>query len=188
MNQIFVDDKRPISIRVLFVLLIVSVLPLILTLPLDVIDIDSSQYAEISREMVEGGNPFFIRDNGRKYLDKPILTFWKISLSFFVFGYQNFAFRLPALLFTFLSFWGMFKLTELYSGSRLRAWIAVFLYALSPGLYSMVVDPKIDVYLTPYLILVHTFYYLGFKKIRITIMECISRWASVLLRRDRLRW
>lgn len=51
MNQIFVDDKRPISIRVLFVLLIVSVLPLILTLPLDVIDIDSSQYAEISREI-----------------------------------------------------------------------------------------------------------------------------------------
>ncbi|EMJ95693.1 ArnT family glycosyltransferase [Leptospira alstonii] len=164
MNQISADDKQPISVRVLFVLLIVSVLPLILTLPLDVIDIDSSQYAEISREMVEGGNPFFIRDNGRRYLDKPILTFWKISLSFLVFGYQNFAFRLPALLFTFLSFWGMFKLTELYSGSRLRAWIAVFLYALSPGLYSMVVDPKIDVYLTPYLILVHTFYYLGFKK------------------------
>ncbi|PJZ58419.1 ArnT family glycosyltransferase [Leptospira barantonii] len=164
MNQISVDNKQPISIKVLFVLLIVSILPLIFTLPLDVIDIDSSQYAEISREMVEGGNPFFIRDNGRRYLDKPILTFWKISLSFLVFGYQNFAFRLPALLFTFLSLWGMFKLTELYSESRLRAWIATFLYALSPGLYSMVVDPKIDVYLTPYLILVHTFYYLGFKK------------------------
>ncbi|PJZ43611.1 dolichyl-phosphate-mannose--protein mannosyltransferase [Leptospira kmetyi] len=164
MNQISADNKQPISIKVLFVLLIVSILPLIFTLPLDVIDIDSSQYAEISREMVEGGNPFFIRDNGRRYLDKPILTFWKISLSFLVFGYQNFAFRLPALLFTFLSLWGMFKLTELYSGSRLRAWISTFLYALSPGLYSMVVDPKIDVYLTPYLILVHTFYYLGFKK------------------------
>ncbi|EMM80103.1 dolichyl-phosphate-mannose-protein mannosyltransferase [Leptospira interrogans str. 2006001854] len=164
MNQISVDNKQPISVRILFIFLIVSVLPLILTLPLDMIDIDSSQYAEISREMVEGGNPFFIRDNGRRYLDKPILTFWKISLSFLIFGYQNFAFRLPALLFTFFSFWGIFKLTELYSESRLRAWISVFLYALSPGLYSMVVDPKIDVYLTPYLILVHTFYYLGFKR------------------------
>ncbi|MBM9577144.1 glycosyltransferase family 39 protein [Leptospira sp. 201903070] len=165
MNSI-TSDKPLISIKVLFVFLLISILPLFLTLPLDVIDIDSSQYAEISREMVEGGNPFFIRDNGRRYLDKPILTFWKISLSFLVFGYQNFAFRLPALLFTFLSFWGIFKLTELYSGSRLRAWIAVFLYSLSPGLYSMVVDPKIDVYLTPYLILVHAFYYLGFKKNR----------------------
>ncbi|EMY78297.1 dolichyl-phosphate-mannose-protein mannosyltransferase [Leptospira weilii serovar Ranarum str. ICFT] len=204
MNQISADDKQPISVRVLFVLLIVSVLPLILTLPLDVIDIDSSQYAEISREMVEGGNPFFIRDNGRRYLDKPILTFWKISLSFLVFGYQNFAFRLPALLFTFLSFWGMFKLTELYSGSRFRAWLAVFLYALSPGLYSMVVDPKIDVYLTPYLILVHTFYYLGFKKNKnyyylmyfamglgfitkgpiATVIPCISIGGDILFRRD----
>ncbi|XDD49393.1 ArnT family glycosyltransferase [Leptospira sp. WS92.C1] len=165
MNQIFIN-KPVLSTKVLIVLLFVGILPLLFTLPLDVIDIDSSQYAEISREMVEGGNPFFIRDNGRRYLDKPILTFWKISLSFLIFGYQNFAFRLPALLFTLLSFWGIFKLTELYSGSRLRAWIAVFLYSLSPGLYSMVVDPKIDVYLTPYLILVHTFYYLGFKKNR----------------------
>ncbi|WP_001071948.1 ArnT family glycosyltransferase, partial [Leptospira interrogans] len=125
MNQISVDNKQPISVWILFIFLIVSVLPLILTLPLDMIDIDSSQYAEISREMVEGGNPFFIRDNGRRYLDKPILTFWKISLSFLIFGYQNFAFRLPALLFTFFSFWGIFKLTELYSESRLRAWISV---------------------------------------------------------------
>lgn len=58
MNQISVDNKQPISVRILFIFLIVSVLPLILTLPLDMIDIDSSQYAEISREMVEGGNPF----------------------------------------------------------------------------------------------------------------------------------
>lgn len=163
MNQIS-SDTSFLSKKFVFVFLLVAILPLLFTFPLDVIDIDSSQYAEISREMVEGGNPFFIRDNGRRYLDKPILTFWKISLSFLVFGYENFAFRLPAILFTLLSFWGIFKLTELYSGSRTRAWLAVFLYSLSPGLYSMVVDPKIDVYLTPYLILVHAFYYLAFKK------------------------
>ncbi|TGK31802.1 glycosyltransferase family 39 protein [Leptospira gomenensis] len=163
MNQIS-SDTSFLSKKFLFVFLLVAILPLLFTFPLDVIDIDSSQYAEISREMVEGGNPFFIRDNGRRYLDKPILTFWKISLSFLIFGYENFAFRLPAILFTLLSFWGIFKLTELYSGSRTRAWLAVFLYSLSPGLYSMVVDPKIDVYLTPYLILVHAFYYLALKK------------------------
>ena len=86
------------SIQTIVTLLFICTLPLFLTLPLDVIDIDSSQYAEISREILESGNPFFIHDNGRKYLDKPGLTFWKISLSFLIFGYQNFAFRIPAFL------------------------------------------------------------------------------------------
>ncbi|NCN08920.1 MAG: glycosyltransferase family 39 protein [Leptospira sp.] len=189
---------------ILYILLFVSLLPLFLTFPLDLIDIDSSQYAEISRELVESGNPFFIYDNGRKYLDKPILTFWKIAASFAIFGYENFAFRIPAILLTLLSFIGIFKLTEIYSGNRDRAWLAVFLYALSPGLYSMVVDPKIDVYLTAYLILVHCFYYFGFKKNRnyyylmylamglgfvtkgpiAMVIPAISIGADILFRRD----
>ncbi len=147
-----------------WILLALAVLPLFLTFPLDVIDIDSSQYAEISREMTDSGNWFFIRDNGRRYLDKPILTFWKIGASFTLFGQNNYAFRLPAILMTLISLWGVFTITRLYSGNVKRSWLAVLLYALSPGLYAMVVDPKIDVYVTPYIILVFAFYYLGTKK------------------------
>lgn len=147
-----------------WILLAIAVLPLFLTFPLDVIDIDSSQYAEISREMTDRGDWFFIRDNGRRYLDKPILTFWKISTSFTLFGQNNFAFRLPAILMSLVSLWGVFTITRLYSGNTKRSWLAVLLYALSPGLYAMVVDPKIDVYVTPYIILVFAFYYLGWKK------------------------
>ncbi|PJZ68217.1 dolichyl-phosphate-mannose--protein mannosyltransferase [Leptospira perolatii] len=147
-----------------WILFAISFLPLFLTFPLDVIDIDSSQYAEISREMTDSGNWFFIRDNGRRYLDKPILTFWTISSSFTLLGQNDCAFRLPAILLTLLSLWGIFTITKLYSGNPKRAWIAVLLYALSPGLYAMVVDPKIDVYVTPYIILVFAFYYLGTKR------------------------
>ncbi|GBF38806.1 ArnT family glycosyltransferase [Leptospira johnsonii] len=162
----FVQDGKnvPLVKYSVWFLLAVAVLPLFLTFPLDVIDIDSSQYAEIGREMTDSGNWFFIRDNGRRYLDKPILTFWKISSSFTLFGQNNYAFRLPAILMTLLSLWGVFTITKLYSGNIKRAWISVFLYALSPGLYAMVVDPKIDVYVTPYIILVFAFYYLGTKK------------------------
>lgn len=147
-----------------WMLLAIAVLPLFLTFPLDVIDIDSSQYAEISREMTDSGNWFFIRDNGRRYLDKPILTFWKISSSFLLFGQNNFAFRLPAILMTLISLWGIFTITKLHSGNVKQSWLATLLYAMSPGLYAMVVDPKIDVYVTPYIILVFAFYYLGIKK------------------------
>ncbi|TGL65774.1 ArnT family glycosyltransferase [Leptospira sarikeiensis] len=162
----FVRDEKnvPLVKYSTWFLLAIAILPLFLTFPLDVIDIDSSQYAEIGREMTDSGNWLFIRDNGRRYLDKPILTFWKISSSFTLFGQNNYAFRLPAILMTLASLWGIFTITRLYSGNIKRAWIAVFLYALSPGLYAMVVDPKIDVYVTPYIILVFAFYYLGTKK------------------------
>ncbi|EPG76256.1 dolichyl-phosphate-mannose-protein mannosyltransferase [Leptospira fainei serovar Hurstbridge str. BUT 6] len=164
MKSIVQNDSLFSRKFVIWILLAIAILPMLLTFPLDVIDIDSSQYAEISREMTDSGDWFFIRDNGRRYLDKPILTFWSISSSFVLFGQNNFAFRLPAILLTFLSLWGIFTVTKLYSGSVKQGWLAVLLYALSPGLYAMVVDPKIDVYVTPYIILVFAFYYLGTKK------------------------
>ena len=58
-----------------FLVLIASIAPILFTLPFDVIDIDSAQYAEIVREMVTNNEYFFLRDNGKQYLDKPILTF-----------------------------------------------------------------------------------------------------------------
>ncbi|EQA38675.1 dolichyl-phosphate-mannose-protein mannosyltransferase [Leptospira inadai serovar Lyme str. 10] len=164
MNSTVQDDSLFSRKFVIWILLGLAILPILLTFPLDVIDIDSSQYAEISREMADSGDWFFIRDNGRRYLDKPILTFWSISSSFVLFGQNNFAFRLPAILLTLVSLWGIFTVTKLHSGSVKQGWLAVLLYALSPGLYAMVVDPKIDVYVTPYIILVFAFYYLGTRK------------------------
>ena len=73
--------------RILYILVLtVSISPILLTIPFDVIDIDSAQYAEIAREMVTNNEYFFLRDNGKQYLDKPILTFWSIALFFKLFG------------------------------------------------------------------------------------------------------
>jgi len=131
------------------------------TLPLDVLDIDSSQYAEIAREMVESGDYGKITDNGRKYLDKPILTFWILSFSFHLLGVDNFAYRLPALFFLLLGAWGIFKMVSILYKEEKKAWIATVLYLASPGTFAMVLDPKIDIYLTTFLILTHLFYFLG---------------------------
>ena len=77
-------------------LLALATIPYFLTIFHDVIDIDSSQYAEIVREMVESNTFFQLKDNGKNYLDKPVLTFWTIAISYKLFGISNFAYRLPA--------------------------------------------------------------------------------------------
>lgn len=146
------------------ILLLLASLPVLFTLPLDVIDIDSSQYASISRELVLSGDFFTLFDNGRRYLDKPILTFWTIATSFSLFGISNIAFRIPAILLSLLSVFSIYRITILTGGKERQGYLASFAYLLAPGFYAMVVDPKIDVYLTAYLVFTYHFYYLGRKK------------------------
>ena len=85
-----------------------------LSLPL--LGLDSSQYAELSRQMLETGSYFQIQLDGLDYLDKPPLLFWLGSLSFSVFGVSEFTFRLPSFLFTLIAAYGTFLIgKELYS-------------------------------------------------------------------------
>ena len=44
-------------------------------------DIDASQYASISREMLERNSFLQIYDLGKDYLDKPPMLFWLSALS-----------------------------------------------------------------------------------------------------------
>ncbi|MCW7481466.1 ArnT family glycosyltransferase [Leptospira kanakyensis] len=146
------------------ILLLLASIPILFTLPLDVIDIDSAQYAGIGRELVLSNDFFSLIDNGRRYLDKPILTFWTIATSFSLFGISNIAFRIPAILITLLSVFSIYRITILTGGKERQGYLASFAYLLAPGVYAMVVDPKIDVYLTAYLVFTYHFYYLGRKK------------------------
>jgi 4-amino-4-deoxy-L-arabinose transferase-like glycosyltransferase len=153
-----------ISEKLVFrLLLLIATLPSLFTLPLDVIDIDSSQYAEIARQMYHSGDVFTLMDNGRRYLDKPIFTFWTIASSFSLFGMNNISFRIPALFLSLLSVYSIYRITILNWGSERQAYLGSIIYLLSPGFFAMVVDPKIDVYLVAYLVFTYHFYYLGRK-------------------------
>ncbi len=130
-------------------------------LPQDIMDIDSTQYAEIAREMIENHDYFTIRDNGRKYLDKPIMTFWILSIFFKLFGVNNIAYRLPALIMAILSVWGIYKISLLLYKDEKKAEISSLIYLSSPALFTMLTSPIIDIYLTSFIIFVFLFYYYG---------------------------
>lgn len=158
-------DSISASERIFYrILLLMASLPILFTLPLDVIDIDSAQYAGISRELVLSNDFFTLIDNGKRYLDKPILTFWTIATSFFFFGISNIAFRIPAIFLSLLSVYSIYRITILSGGKERQGYLASIAYLLAPGVYAMIVDPKIDVYLTAYLVFTYHFYYLGRKQ------------------------
>ena len=61
---------------------------------------DEPRYAQVAREMVQGGDWFLMRFNGAIYPDKPPLFFWLIALSSFLWhGFTSFSVRLPSAVF-----------------------------------------------------------------------------------------
>lgn len=61
---------------------------------------DEPRYAQVAREMVNGGDWILMHFNGKMYGDKPPLFFWLIALSSFLWqGFTSFTVRFPSAVF-----------------------------------------------------------------------------------------
>ena len=102
-------------VSVLFVF-VAGLIAYIFGLYVPVLEIDSAQYASISREMLASGNYLQVQHRFTDYLDKPPLLFGLSAFSMKVFGVNSFAFKLPSFLFSILGFYSTYKLaTILYN-------------------------------------------------------------------------
>ena len=106
-------------------------------------DIDASQYASISREMLERKSFLQVFDVGKDYLDKPPLLFWFSSFSMWLFGVSTWAFRLPSLLFAILSVVATYQLARLYYNQQIARLSAIVL-ASSQALFLITHDVRCD--------------------------------------------
>lgn len=80
---------------------------------------DEPRYAEVSREMVQGGDWILMHYNGNVYSDKPPLFFWFIALSSFLWqGFSSFSVRFPSAFFGTLTVLLTFLMGKTLDGSR----------------------------------------------------------------------
>jgi len=87
---------------------------------------DEPRYAQVSREMVNGGDWILMHRNGALYTDKPPLFFWLVALSSLLWqGFSPFAIRLPSALFGTLT-----VLLTFFIGKRLYSSRTGFLSGL----------------------------------------------------------
>ncbi len=59
---------------------------------------DGALYASIAKTMVQRHNYLELFVQGHDWLDKPHFPFWLTALSFRLFGFQTWAYKLPAIL------------------------------------------------------------------------------------------
>lgn len=117
----------------------------------DIMDIDASQYAEISREMTHSHNWLEVYDRGNDYLDKPPFLFWASALSMKIFGATNFGYRLPSILFALLAIYATYRLARLlYDETTGR--MAALILGTCQGLFLMTNDVRTDTILMSWVI------------------------------------
>ncbi len=94
---------------------------------IDPMDIDSAQYASLSREMADSGGYLMVKLRGNDYLDKPPLLFWVSAASFELFGVSNPSFKWIPLLSAFFAVYATYRLGRLLYGERTGRYAALML-------------------------------------------------------------
>jgi 4-amino-4-deoxy-L-arabinose transferase-like glycosyltransferase len=115
-------------------------------------DIDASQYASISRELLDGKSWLQFYDLGADYLDKPPMLFWLSSLSLKIFGIYDWAYRLPSFLFALLAVYATHALAFQWYGKNI-ARLSAMVLATSQAFFLITHDVRTDTMLMGWVIL-----------------------------------
>jgi len=124
------------------------------TWSLPLIDRDEPRFAEASREMIERGDyvvPYF---NNQLRLDKPPLTYWAQTVSYRVFGENDFAARFPSAIAAALTAMVIFALGIRLGGEKLGWWAAI-IFTLSLQTFVHAKAAVADMWLVLFVTLAH---------------------------------
>lgn len=111
------------------------------------LDKDAAHHANIALHMYEHRDYVRLIDRGKDYLDKPHFLFWTTLAFFKLVGVGTFAHRFPALLFTLVSIYSIYRLTKHLSDST-TAKIAALVFATAQGVILGINDARMETPLT----------------------------------------
>ncbi|WP_010134084.1 ArnT family glycosyltransferase [Ochrovirga pacifica] len=108
---------------------------------------DSAQHATMAMRMYVENDFWNIYKGTSDYLDKPQVHFWLAALSFKLFGLHDWAYRIPALLFTIIGAFSANKLAVYFYGNRAKH-IAALVFLSAQAVILSNHDVRTDAVLT----------------------------------------
>lgn len=148
----FLNREKSYTNIYIFYIVLCIIIYILGSLFIPLMEIDSVQYANISREMLQNKSFLQIFDQGKDYLDKPPMLFWLSSLSMYFFGINDFAFRLPSILMAILAIYSTYKFTLLYYSNEI-AILAALVLASTQAMFLITHDVRTDTMLMAWVIL-----------------------------------
>lgn len=133
-----------ITTRSFYTILLLCVITyLIGMVMIPLMDIDASQYASISREMLENKSYLQVFDLKVDYLDKPPMLFWLSAISMKIFGVHDWAYRIPSFLFALLAVYSTYRLALLFYKKEI-AQLSAMVLASCQALFLITHDVRCD--------------------------------------------
>ncbi|MCO5935828.1 glycosyltransferase family 39 protein [Mucilaginibacter sp. RB4R14] len=118
---------------------------------------DGTLYAVIAKTMVQRNDYVNIIVNHTGWLDKPHFPFWVAALSFKIFGFTTWAYKLPGVLFMLMGAWYTYKLGKKLYTKQIALW-AVLILLTSQHIILSNNDVRAEPYLTG--LIIASVYYL----------------------------
>lgn len=117
----------------------------------EILEPDGTLYAALSKQIALSNDWKNLWDNGHDWLDKPHLPFWLAAFSIKIFGVNAFAYKLPALICSFIGAWYTYKLASLlYNKATAQVSVIIFMTALHTVLANF--DVRAEACLTGFVI------------------------------------
>lgn len=111
--SIFSSQKRPY-----FIVLLLAIVLNVAGIGIKFFTDDGALYSALARSIAQSNNFTDLMYHGADWLDKPHFPFWIIAISFKIFGINTFAYKLPALLFFFMSVAYTYKLAKSFMAMK----------------------------------------------------------------------
>ncbi len=148
---------------------------------LDIMAPDGALYASIAKTMYLNNDFINLFSIGKDWLDKPHMPFWLTALSFKIFGLNNFAYKLPAVLVFIYGIWITYKFTK-ENYNKQTALLAAIILATS--LHSVIsnFDVRAEPFLTAFIIASVYYFdiYIKNKKIKHLLLGCLFAGFSLM--------
>ena len=142
-----------ISVRTYVILYLILAVAVGFGLFLPLMENDSAQHATMAMQMAKSDNYFEILKGGNPYLDKPHMHFWLSALSFEMFGFQPWAYRLPAVILTLFGAIATCKLAFLLYRNRDTALLSALIFLTAQTIILSLHDVRTDAVLTAFAVL-----------------------------------
>ncbi|WP_445381688.1 ArnT family glycosyltransferase [Robiginitalea sp. IMCC43444] len=113
---------------------------------------DSAQFAVMAMRMVQEQDFFSLWKGTEEYLDKPHMHYWLAAISYSLFGIEDWAYRIPAILATLLGAYSCYGLGGLLY-SRNAGKIAALIFLSSQTIVLSLIDVRTDAVLTGFTVL-----------------------------------
>lgn len=114
---------------------------------------DSAQHATMAMEMAKSGDYLSILKGGDPYLDKPHMHFWLAAFSMDIFGFEVWAYRLPAVILTIIGAFATCKLAKILYGNEDVGKLSALIFLTSQAVILSMHDVRTDGVLVAFTVL-----------------------------------